>query len=1184
MSEDPAIDGRRRGELREHVESIAPYYTDAWDPESDDVGTVVLELFAELTEDVIERLDRVPEKHRVGFFDALGFRRHPPQSAKLPLTFAVSADLDENVGIPARTRAIADPTDDGDEHFFQVLPGGGFEATPATLDRVYSLDPIGDMVFDNRSATTDSEDTVLFGGRDDQRHVLYVGHEDGLTVNPGTTIGVSLETNAPVRVLRDHLVWEFYGERERERDGAVIEEWHPFDGRLIGDRSGGTIRLDLELPDTGRLVETAIDEVTTRWIRCRVPTGVPPTEPYDVRIGRVAVGPVPDVTGSNPDAMRYNDVPLPIDIDGEGMLPFGRTPQRLDTFYVASAEAFSKKGVTVGIDFETDQSISTTETEPRLSWEYWNGAAWVRIPELEDGTDRLRNAGVVSFAVPEDLEPTGVAGEQGHWIRVRLVGGHYGKRRFEPDDEDDEGSAGVTWSQADTVTPPEFTGVTVAFDAETPPLVRSEHLVAYNNLAYSENLVPLQGERFRPFIGLPDETQTVYLGFDGPLRNGPINLLFALADVEYPAAFYPRIRWEYCRDPARDAWARLDVDDGTESLTQRGIVGLVFPETTTAFERFGRRRHWIRARLTGDEFDPEPAPTPAGPGPIVISEVYPVRELVVITNRSDDPFDLSDYRIDFEYNQPAVQVRQFPDGTTLAAGESLVLATGSKSIGPADLQFDYRRHVINRADADVIAILTPAGELLTKQTYRERAEKSPIRRGSILEERVRQSETQRESERRSNEIPREPNGPPDETVGTSREPYPPACFETLSTVPPTGVPGRTPPTVRGIYPNAGWAINVRPVEDEILGSSDGSQTQQFVVSSPPIVEGEIWVDELTARSEGERQRLEQDPDVETETVTGGKNAVEAFWVRWRRVADFLSSGPDDRHYTLDPATGSITFGNGNRGEIPPHGRDNVRASYRTGGGAGGNVDRRTVTDLGSSIPFVDDVTNPIPGDGGADAESTDQVLMRAPEELRNRNRAVTETDFERIAAAASRKLAKIRCIPGMDEHGDRTPGWVTLLLVPREGGRQPAPSTEIKKRVRNAMVERAPATLFDPDQLVVRGPSYVEVSADVALIAEGGVRISVLEARTVDALDSFLHPLTGGPDGDGWEFGTVPCLSDLYALLEGIEGVDHVDDLAVTVAGSEAEVTLTEGQPTPSVAPDTLVFSGVHEIGARGGR
>ena len=79
-----------------------------------------------------------------------------------------------------------------------------------------------------------------------------------------------------------------------------------------------------------------------------------------------------------------------------------------------------------------------------------------------------------------------------------------------------------------------------------------------------------------------------------------------------------------------------------------------------------------------------------------------------------------------------------------------------------------------------------------------------------------------------------------------------------------------------------------------------------------------------------------------------------------------------------------------------------------------------------------------------------------------------------------------------------------------------------------------------------------------------------LEATVVEALEHFLHPLTGGPAGQGWAFGRKPHKSDLYALLETLDGVDHVQSLEVKEEPDTATGTLQ---------PDRfLVFSGAHKI------
>jgi len=61
--------------------------------------------------------------------------------------------------------------------------------------------------------------------------------------------------------------------------------------------------------------------------------------------------------------------------------------------------------------------------------------------------------------------------------------------------------------------------------------------------------------------------------------------------------------------------------------------------------------------------------------------------------------------------------------------------------------------------------------------------------------------------------------------------------------------------------------------------------------------------------------------------------------RWRRlqsVGALGRAGADDPVYALDPATGTVRFGDGVHGAAPPIG-SLVRVRYRPGGGKAGNV-------------------------------------------------------------------------------------------------------------------------------------------------------------------------------------------------------------------------------------------------------
>ena len=146
MSDGPTVDDRDRAELLAALRQRANNYTDEWDPHTDDAGTTLLLLFSRFGTDVINRLNDVPHKHRVAFLNALDFDRRPPQSARVPLTFTTTADIESNVVVHGGTQVLAE-TDDGETVTFEVPQDDGFEATPATLQSVYSVTPASNSIY-----------------------------------------------------------------------------------------------------------------------------------------------------------------------------------------------------------------------------------------------------------------------------------------------------------------------------------------------------------------------------------------------------------------------------------------------------------------------------------------------------------------------------------------------------------------------------------------------------------------------------------------------------------------------------------------------------------------------------------------------------------------------------------------------------------------------------------------------------------------------------------------------------------------------------------------------------------------------------------------------------------------------------------------------------------------------------
>ncbi|MGK7872665.1 MAG: hypothetical protein AB4426_04930 [Xenococcaceae cyanobacterium] len=151
----------------------------------------------------------------------------------------------------------------------------------------------------------------------------------------------------------------------------------------------------------------------------------------------------------------------------------------------------------------------------------------------------------------------------------------------------------------------------------------------------------------------------------------------------------------------------------------------------------------------------------------------------------------------------------------------------------------------------------------------------------------------------------------------------------------------------------------------------------------------------------------------------------------------------------------------------------------------------------------------------------------------------------------------------------RDAGQISVIIVPDSDAVPPTPSLGLINRVEAYLKARCSATLT---QLRVTEPDWVEVTVTVTFAP---ISLAIADrARTAvrSALTRFLHPLTGGPEGRGWAFGRQPHKSDLYALLEAVNGVDLVASLSVVskaVSNGETLSQLTETQ---------LIFSGNHQV------
>lgn len=276
---------------------------------------------------------------------------------------------------------------------------------------------------------------------------------------------------------------------------------------------------------------------------------------------------------------------------------------------------------------------------------------------------------------------------------------------------------------------------------------------------------------------------------------------------------------------------------------------------------------------------------------------------------------------------------------------------------------------------------------------------------------------------------------------------------------------------------------------------------------------------------------------------------------WTRRETLALSGPGDRDFLLDideNDQATARFGDGVNGAKPEAGAV-LTVTYRTGGGADGNVDADTVKTIVEAAALSDigaTVTNPAPANGGADRESIEHAVAQAPSVFRSLQRAVTSADYEALARNVN-GVAKVRAV---------SDGWnkVTLLVAPAGGGKV---SDELEIRLKAYFEDkRMLSQVVEIDDV-----DYVEIRVTATVGIESYyVREDVVAAvrRATAAVLAF----------EDVAFGQTVYVGRFYEAAQSVAGVTFV--------------TITEFQPhrhgepvpEPAFQPSGRIELGDNEI------
>lgn len=338
------------------------------------------------------------------------------------------------------------------------------------------------------------------------------------------------------------------------------------------------------------------------------------------------------------------------------------------------------------------------------------------------------------------------------------------------------------------------------------------------------------------------------------------------------------------------------------------------------------------------------------------------------------------------------------------------------------------------------------------------------------------------------------------------------------------------------------------------------------------------------------------------------------WTEWKQVTDFEAARRGDLAYTLDPTTGLITCGDGERGQVFPQSSAIVVTGFATLAD-GGNVLSNRISGLAEtpvntvllgSLPPADQTrlskiaANPVPAAGGlpvapltelegeaaevvhaherildlalnAQASTLDQIPKSSVLALPAPSQAVNLLDTERIALdVPGTVVARARAWPDTDPAlpGLHATGVVTVVILPDMPVAEPEPSPGLIAAVKRYLDRRRVICT----RIEVAAPLYVVITVTASVQALVGASLSAVQSGILTALQTFLNPLTGGPAGLGWPFGRSVYRAEILQLIANVPGVDHVNSM-----------TMTADSGTPQcgdivLCPTFLVASGAHQI------
>ena len=436
MIPSPNLDDRTYQEIVDEAIRLIPHYCPEWTNHNPtDPGITLIELFAWMSEMMIYRLNKVPDKVYLALLDLIGLSLVPPQSAKTLLTFSPVEGYDGEVLIKRGIQVSTIKSELTEPLVFEIEKD--LFVKNIKLDSCISLNNgqiTHNEVFDIAQS---HKGFFLFSGNEQIERYIYISDPSIQFLSDNNIINISFKCANEIKTISDEIVnfleWEYWNGKK----WVSIE----CSRSIPGIRKQDNEIFFIGPVNIGEAEVNGIKGFYLRAVLLNIPERMKCFELHEAHIKLLFHG-----EGLNPDACISNTENMAfyiIDISKD-FRPFVEAPKYNDAFYIASKECFSKEDSEVVIGFYLSDAVDIKKSDPNeeliLRTEYWNGKNWIDIADTSikgvmepkgkwnyiDSTFAFTKNGEMKFKRPDDMKVYNVNGNENYWIRIRICAGNFG--------------------------------------------------------------------------------------------------------------------------------------------------------------------------------------------------------------------------------------------------------------------------------------------------------------------------------------------------------------------------------------------------------------------------------------------------------------------------------------------------------------------------------------------------------------------------------------------------------------------------------------------------------------------------------------------------------------------------------------------------------------------------------------